>query len=286
MTKFKNIYSLTLLIFHSLPFALSASEKIQDLKANVQENVTSSRFLQTSDFFCPVPGSEPISFSVSGILNIESVPIGTLCTLTLKKIENDEEILIPLGRSCDNHPWERVESPHPIDFTCVGSSCSSSILPDIDTNSSFQLTMFDLSNREVSSLDIAERFLEKATFGPTRSSLDPWRSMEDASHAELDDSFAEWVDEQINVVPLTSQREYFRKRSATVTPIVHMLGAPPHPCSAETRWRKYAFTTADANTISFVHFQPMKVRVEGASEAFKYHLSVNGKIRTEIINLH
>ena len=235
--------------------------------------------IHAQSFSCPSSTKNPTVISATGSISLSVVPKDTLCTLTLKQIIGGEEALIPLARSYDNHDWETVAGPYPIKFSCSGSSCQSSTLPVIEGTDSFQLTTFKLSDRPITSADVAARFLEQASFGPTRESIAQWK---DLPMAGLDHSFASWTYDQIYTVPMTSHRQYLRKRTHSRTEKVNQLGIPSHPCAAGSRWHTYAFTTRDSNMIAdhiLLGRHKMQVRhVTGDT----YALYVDNVVRTEV----
>merc|ERR1712071_58301 len=162
---------------------------------------------------CPSTNEDPLQLSFDGKITIEIVSFDTLCTLSMN-IKNDQETWIPLGRSYDNHDWESVAGPYKIDFECDGIMCASTVeLPTLTNGEEFwfQLTTFSISERNnLKSQDIAARFLEQTTFGSTRNELLQWKDLGIASTSSLDYSFAEWIHEQINDIPMTSHRQVFR----------------------------------------------------------------------------
>jgi len=228
---------------------------------------------------CPTSSNSPTNITSSGTISINIVPIDTLCTLTLKKIVNNEPSLIPLARSYDNNDWEAVAGPFYLDFSCAGSSCqSTSTLPTIGNEDSFQLTTFNLNDRSFTSSDVAARFLEQATFGPTMESLEDWKNVPISS---LDQKFATWTHEQIYSINMTSHRQYLRKRTHSRAEKVNPLGIHPHPCDEGTRWHTYALTTADSNTLQRISFARRKMSVRHV-EGDIYLLLVDNIPRTEV----
>ena len=58
--------------------------------------------------------------------------------------------------------------------------------------------------------------------------------------------FESWVTEQINVVPKSSHRQFFRKRTNPKLEYAYNVGAVgSFPCEKFSRWRKYALTSRD-----------------------------------------
>ena len=228
---------------------------------------------------CPLSGS--ITVAPSEMISLNVVSSDRLCILTLKQVEDGKESLIPLGRSYDDNDWETVAGPHRLQFICDTKTCTSSSLPAIADNSSIlQLTTFSSSDSNLSKRDVVARFFTQATFGPTEDMLADW---DDKEISNLDNSFASWIDDQINTIFPTSHRVYFRKRAATRFDKVHSLGAPPHPCDASTRWNSYAFTKGDCNPADPVTFgRKNKIRILSTSDLSGYTLFINDIPRTEV----
>ena len=95
--------------------------------------------------------------------------------------------------------------------------------PDVPTESSY-------STEELS----ASRFLEQATFGPTRESINDLAT-------NLD--YEGWIVDQINT-PHVTMREYYRKRTNPKYEFPYVLGAVGSgPCDLHSRWRRYAVSS-------------------------------------------
>ena len=162
-------------------------------------------------YICPDPGERPVRFRNMHRVAIKLALQDNMCMLTLKiKGENGKANMVPLGRSYDWNSWETVPGPYSIDYNCEGPFCVTSELPNIQGSHVFELISFSNENRQLKSEDIAARFLEQTTFGPTREALSPWKDLKLTSFSDLDESFAEWIHEQIYDVPLTSHRKEFR----------------------------------------------------------------------------
>jgi hypothetical protein len=105
-----------------------------------------------------------------------------------------------------------------------------------DANKEYFLTSYLY---ELTAGQTAARFFERASFGATRSML---------SQATNTAQMAAWIQTQFdeNVTPITSHREYFRKR---LNPRMIEMGkfgrAGPKVCDVNSRWRNFAFTRKD-----------------------------------------
>ena len=233
---------------------------------------------------CPNEDADPFSFRVEGTIQINMAPSNKLCILTIKRFDDGENTTIPLGRSYENQPWETSPGPYflSLKFNCDDSSCTTNNLPDRPADYVFQLSTYSFSQRNPKSQDIAARFLEQTTFGPTREALEPWKDLSIASSSDLDRSFANWVDDQIHNKPLSSHREYFRKNMNLRLKKTVPFGVPLHPCDPMTRWHSYAFTTSDSNNSNEITNDSLKIEIERTSDNSAYLLSIQGESRTEV----
>jgi hypothetical protein len=103
--------------------------------------------------------------------------------------------------------------------------------------SRFQLTSF--KTPPYSTNDEIARFLEQATFGPTLDDIEKF----DTSNLQL--SFANWVKAQQTIEPMTSHREYFRRRMNARFEFASPVGSVTHPCQQGTRYRRFLFSSKD-----------------------------------------
>jgi hypothetical protein len=120
--------------------------------------------------------------------------------------------MIPVARSYDNHPWEKAAGEFAAslfnteDILCYEAGCQIN-LPPLEADSTYQLSSVVYS---LSEQDEYARFLETATFGITQEDLDAFAS----SSRSVEDDIISWVSDQMDPaeVPMTSHREYWRKR--------------------------------------------------------------------------
>ena len=251
---------------------------------STSEAPTTTASPSLSTLTCPEDDDDPISFRANGKVKIQRSTSNTLCILTIKRYDDEQNTTIPLGRSYESHPWETSPGPYFLSFkfTCDSLSCETSDLPDMTAEYLFQLSTFSFNQRNPKSQDIAARFLEQTTFGPTRNTLQPWKDLNIASSSDLDRSFANWVDDQIHDKPVSSHREYFRKNLNNRLKRTVPFGVPLHPCDPLTRWHSYAFTTSDSNNSNEITNDRLKIEIERTSDNSAYLLSIQGEPRTEV----
>jgi T5SS/PEP-CTERM-associated repeat protein len=200
-------------------------------------------------------------------LELEKSSTGTLCTLVEVNSQSDtygktDLGMTPLGRSYNSYDWE----PYGGDFSSIrfdcsqGSKCKAYDLPLLRDGRSYVLKPYtgpDLTNDEITA-----RFLEKATFGPTKTDIGSFTSKTD------------WLTLQFNA-PITSHRAVFRSHlthwhaESNYHTLLHT-----NACGEGARYRKYAFVNVDI-------YRYMKV-TNSIHDASKVIISVDDQIRTVV----
>jgi hypothetical protein len=212
-----------------------------------------------SIFECP---SRPASINIEAEGLTKFAVSSKLCTLV--EITSDG-FLKPVGRSYNGINWEASAGDYAtLEFDCVASYCA----VDLPSGRKYQLTTF--ANASYSRADSVARFLEQATFGPTRADI---QSLDDGS-SSLRSAYAEWIRNQQQSVSLTSHREYFRRRLNARYPVATQLGAVTHPCQKGTRYRRFSFSAKDSDKILVIE--------TSAVNPIKKILSIDGFVRTVV----
>ena len=195
-----------------------------------------------------------IDLSQSNTIKLENSDDGSLCTLV--ELTTDDEIK-PVGRSYNSFDWEQYAGVFATSsFSCDADDACTVTLPSPPAGHRYVLTSFEHS---LSTEDEAARFLEKSTFGPTRSEIAGFSSP------------LAWVQNQMSL-PATSHRQFFRERATSWHTEITFQGLlSTHPCSQDARYRKYAFARTDKER--YVTIQ---------SIGSKRVLSINGQIRTVV----
>lgn len=213
---------------------------------------------------CPLSGSLSIG-SGGGFVKL-AVSNDKLCTLTIAMADG---FIRPVARSYSGF-WEASSGDFAsLQFSCHGDGFCLVKLDDIATERSlvqYQLTSYDTPNYTPD--DVASRFLEQATFGPTRTDINTLLS----SGTNLQLAFANWVQDQQQNVPISSHREFFRKHANSQFEFASPIGTVTHPCYAGTRYRKFALSSKD---------DEKTVTIAAASGGRK-SLAVDGQIRTMV----
>lgn len=188
-----------------------------------------------TEFYCPAfEGS--IDIFKDGRVEIGNSDPNRLCTLT---VITPGSYLKPVWRSYDGRDWEASAGDY---STTPAPDCLSGIcnitLPPLLNGSHYQLTSFNMPS--YSRKDEIARFLEQATFGQTLTDIASFGNTSDLQLA-----FAEWIKTQQATVPLTSHREYYRRRMNARYEYASIVGAVSHPCQKGTRYRRYLFAFKD-----------------------------------------
>lgn len=155
---------------------------------------------------CPPIDSSISFFPSNGVIAINpTAQSGDLCTLTL--LDSSIGVSTPVARSYDGLDWEVAAGPFSSILSppiCSNTICTFENLPEqISPVKTYVLTSYFHTGFGVDA--DAARLLEQATFGPTRTSIDALSAISSA------DKYETWVKDQI-AMPLTSHREYYRKR--------------------------------------------------------------------------
>lgn len=233
-------------------------------------NNSSPRLLQSDDCACSCsvqtytcPEQELISENLDGGGLVQFLVSDRLCTLV--QLAPDGKSFKPVARSYEVNDWEASAGDFShISFDCSSAGVCSVALPPASDGAVYQLTSFDMpSQYSLDDRTERARFLEQATFGPTRAAI-----------ASLSGNFAEWIKTQQDVVPLTSHRAMYRRylnaRQGVATP----QGAVVNPCHTGARYRRYAFSYSDRNGYMTIETVP------GFNN--KRMLKVNGFVRTVV----
>ena len=88
---------------------------------------------------------------------------------------------------------------------------------------------------------------------------------------DLSANIVSWIQGQQNDVPMTSHREFYRKRLNARHEAPQAFGAVTHPCEVGTRFRRFAFSSKD---------DPYSVQITTLND--KKVLKVNNAIRTVV----
>ncbi|KAL7542550.1 hypothetical protein ACHAXR_011864 [Thalassiosira sp. AJA248-18] len=197
---------------------------------------TTSPTIQVVD--CPVVG-DPMAIVSSGFKSVPVAADNAFCGIFLRKQSGD---LIPLARSYNGQNWE--PAPGPLASPADDVNATNILLPDPqDPSDEYVILSKNGTMGNRTQLEIA-KFLELATFGPKKSEIDALEGSWGAAKR------AQYVRAQMDL-PATSHREYWRKRTNSKWDATAMPARSDHPCSPNSKWRKYSYIRQDRfNTIT------------------------------------
>jgi hypothetical protein len=212
---------------------------------------------------CPIsPGS--IEVTETGETTFSVPAAKGLCTLV--QISPDGQSFKPVARSYAGRPWEACSGEFAsLKWTCTGTLCAVN-LPALNDGAKYQLTTFATPTSSAVRRNEIARFLEQATFGPTRSEITKLNGT-----ANLQQAFAAWIKEHQSKVPLTSHRATFRQRVNAKMETATHVGAVTHPCQKGSVYRRYAFSSKDLGKY-------MDIETVGTKRIIK----VDGFVRTVV----
>ena len=234
--------------------------------------------LDATSLDCPAAGQQvDVNLDFGGILTVTPSATGTLCTLTEVRTTSDgseDGQVIPVARSYGGHILESSagdlatsifkDTDGQPDCLPDGSSCQLLLPPLADPATyRYALTSYEYSP---SRRDRIARSLSRLTYGatPTDLNLHDKAEVDSDSEAYLAAYIQEQMDEEIT--PMTSHREYFRKRTNPKVTHAARGGRPDHPCDAHSRWRKYSFIRHDREFLLtdtkrklFIEYEPNEV---------------------------
>ena len=161
----------------------------------------------------PADGPTVISSADTSIRVPVTSSLDGLCTLVRRRVgsNNPSSRRKPVARSYAGRPWEVVAGLYAnvaqsgLDVICsdVSGECDIT-LPTLPVDGSEEYILESYVHSSPSSDATAARFLEQATFGPTRSDIDALVA------GGLD--FNSWVEEQMTMEGKSSLREFYRRR--------------------------------------------------------------------------
>lgn len=113
------------------------------------------------------------------------------------------------------------------------------------------------------------------SFGPTREDINEW------DYSDFEGSFKNWVSDQINSVPLSSHREFYRERTnPRMDQVYFSARANTTPCEKNARFRTFAFTSND-----MVRDKKFSVKSIGDGTSGPFVAMIDGFARTVISSL-
>lgn len=191
---------------------------------------------------CPLVGAPSKIIPAGPIMLAKS---NSLCILTkaVEDVDGSLSYVSPVARSYEGRAWEpsagefATQLLYEVEFADYSSGTQIN-LPQLSVGEQYYLTSYTYS---VSHVEALARLFETATFGTRAQDLDAW-DKGDVTTVTV----SEWIQEQISK-PMTSHREFFRRRVNPRFPNPKSIGRSDHPCNKLSRWRKYAFSKKDGD---------------------------------------
>ena len=213
----------------------------------------------------------PIGTSVTtsaGPKQVNVAASNTYCGIFLQKPSGD---LIPLARSYNANDWE--SAPGPMACPAEDVTATSVLLPElVDPSDNYVILSKDASMEDRSSI---AKFLEMTTFGPLKSEIE---SLEDGWSTSGVDKRATYIRDQMDK-PATSHREYWRRRTNSKWDATAQVARSDHPCSPNSKWRKYSYIRQDRYETITSDYNPVTFEVVPEEAGFVstlYQASVDG----------
>ena len=167
-----------------------------------------------------------------GVKAVTATELYEFCGIFLQKSSGD---LVPLARSYDGEDWE--PAPGPLVGTGDNVNATHVVLPALENPADAYVVL----SKDGSTEDRKRiaKFLEMTTFGPKMSEID---ALDDGDWARSGaSSRAQYLRRQMTL-PATSHREYWRKRTNSEWDATTQPARSSHPCSPNSKWRKYTYT--------------------------------------------
>ena len=210
-------------------------------------------------FECPPVGSVEVIEGFNGNANfrIKNSNDDTLCALWRISSEGRKAV----ARSYLGNGWETYTGgEEDIRVGCESSNCSSTIMRRKGSGGDYK---YELSSFHhfTHPRDEVSRFLEQATFGPKLTEIDLFSA-----------SYAKWIAQQISF-PKTSHRRFYREHWNHRNTMPSYHGIPTHPCAEGTRYRRYAFSDKDRESL-------VEIRTDEVNR--KKVFLVDGQVRTVV----
>eukprot|EP00051_Salpingoeca_urceolata_P032686 m.16891 g.16891 ORF g.16891 m.16891 type:complete len:2374 (-) comp5352_c0_seq1:24-7145(-) len=176
-----------------------------------------------------------------------------------------------IARSWNGMPWEPVR-PITVNLTCIQATCAATLQDDGTVYTVDAVSAGSNGNSEASAPIAksasakAARLLTQASFGPTRAAID---------HVLALGSPEAWVREQMDDLPPTLLREYFRARASPTQLTADRLGALRPACEAGSRWQSFALQRLDTGKT---------LTIEASATPDYLALSLSSVVVTELAN--
>mmetsp|Transcript_662 Transcript_662/g.1594 ORF Transcript_662/g.1594 Transcript_662/m.1594 type:complete len:2342 (-) Transcript_662:143-7168(-) len=225
------------------------------------EGSSPHRNLQTVES-CPAVG-ETAKIISEGTVELQAAAAGSLCLLVLT---DDVKNFLPVARSYDENDWDRYIQTGKVslgaEMDCTGSLCSVTLPAPYKPSLQYKLVAFEHTMEEK---DEIARFLEQATFGPTRDDIASVMALTGSNTVA---KMASWIQQQqdSSLTSPSSHREFFRKHANAQFERSSKYGHVTHPCQADVIYRKFALSFKHKGKklqISTIHNDTKALSIDG-----------------------
>eukprot|EP00945_MAST-04E_sp_MAST-4E-sp1_P002536 g2536.t1 len=264
-------------------------EIVQAIPSARIEDVSISSSAPTSEVYAPptknfdwrdcgnatVPLNQPLGYPKDVSPGLVTLPrSGEHVILTLKRILERDCSTTSVARSYDGNVWEGTY-PHPHDPKECDTGTKSCTIETSNIGVAYRIDAYSLTADEVrTSNETISRLLLQATYGPSEDSIADFV----ASHGTTVNgaTLTSFLNTQMNVIPSTLLREYYRKRTNPRTPVANSAGIARPLCEGGSRFHRFAFNQLDLQKT---------LNVSSSAVSGKFELSIDGVLRTEVDSL-
>ena len=221
---------------------------------------------------CPLP-NESMVVITPGTKSVTAAAANTFCGIFRR---TESGVLIPMARSYNGHDWEAA--PGPLACPTKNVNATTVILPEPqDTTDRYVILTKDAASSDRKQV---AKFLELTTFGPKKAEIESiaadglWSTSGAAKRAA-------YIRNQIDLVPKSSHREFWRKRTNSKWDATTQTARSDHPCRPNSKWRKYSYIPQDRHhTIdeSYIYTTFETVKAEANLTTTIYEADSNAQV--------
>ena len=220
--------------------------------------------------------------TVCGLYRVLAAKPGVSVSSFSSSSDSSQYTLEPVARSFERKKWQTVAGPYTRKVSvkkcgAVNSACRIifRVLRE-DNPADFAYVLLTTSHDLKDKREMRARFLQQATFGPTKADLDNWETNFGTSTDIT--SYENYLVDQFRNQPMTLNREYFRSHldwSMKDEAVENGSIAPRDPCAQYSRWREHAITADDYSK----RFEVTQILVDGVN---KFLITVEAEPRTVV----
>jgi hypothetical protein len=187
-----------------------------------------------------------------------------------------------MARSYHGYDWE--VAPGPLALPSSNVNANNVLLPILPADAPNDRYVILTKDGSSSAQKQIAKFLELTTFGPKKSEIDALVVDSDGLSwsTNATEKRAIYLRNQIDLLPKSSHREYYRKRTNSKWDTTAQTARSDHPCSINSRWRKYSYTPQDRHhsiTESYIYttFETVKTEANYTTSLYESDSASNVK---------